>query len=67
MPRSCTRWSELQAEAAERMVWTSHDSRWNAQGAFVGYRSLLDAIPARLDVQARRARGHRLRLARGAG
>lgn len=42
---------ELQVEAEERVVWTSHDSRWNAQGAYLGYRSVLNAIPEEVDVR----------------
>ena len=42
---------ELQAESAERMVWTSHDSRWNGHGAFIGYRSVLAAIPEDIEVR----------------
>ncbi len=42
---------ELRAEPADRAAFSTHDSCWNANGAFVGYRSLLAAIPASLDVR----------------
>jgi hypothetical protein len=41
----------LRAEAAQRPVFSPHDSRWNANGAFVGYRRLLDGIPESLEVR----------------
>ena len=47
---------ELRAETAHRVTFSTHDSRWNANGAFVGYRRLLDRIPRSLDVR-RLARG----------
>ena len=36
---------ELIAESPDRATFSTHDSRWNANGAFVGYRRLLAAIP----------------------
>ncbi len=42
---------QLRAAAPERMIWDGHDSRWNAHGAFIGYRSLLEAIPAEVEVR----------------
>jgi hypothetical protein len=47
---------DLRAEPAERPTFSTHDSRWNANGAFVGYRCLLDAIPRAVRVH-RLARG----------
>jgi alginate O-acetyltransferase complex protein AlgJ len=43
---------ELQAETAERPTFSTHDSRWNANGAFVAYHRVLDALPR--DVPVRR-------------
>lgn len=37
---------ELRAARLEGMVFSSHDSRWNASGALIGYARLLDAVPA---------------------
>lgn len=42
---------ELREDAKHRMVWTSHDSRWNAHGAFIGYLSLMAAIPPSVAVR----------------
>ena len=42
---------ELQAES-ERPTFSTHDSRWNAVGAFIAYERLLDALPP--EVPARR-------------
>ena len=42
---------ELLAEPVERPTFSTHDSRWNANGAFVGYRRLLDAIPPSSEVR----------------
>jgi hypothetical protein len=43
--------NELVAESPARTTFSTHDSRWNANGAFVGYRALMDAIPPALDVR----------------
>lgn len=58
---------ELRAETAHRATFSSHDSRWNANGAFVGYRRLLERIPRSLDVRrlARGDIGFELRPAHG--
>jgi hypothetical protein len=47
---------DLRAEPPQRPTFSTHDSRWNANGAFVGYRRLLDAIPRTVPVH-RLARG----------
>ena len=47
---------ELRAESAARPTFSAHDSRWNSNGAFVGYRRLLASIPPSIDVR-RLARG----------
>ena len=41
---------ELQAET-ERHTFSTHDSSWNANGAFIGYERVLDALPAELPVR----------------
>ena len=42
---------ELSPSPRDRAIFSTHDSRWNANGAFVGYRRLLAAIPPSVDVR----------------
>ena len=63
--RSCIRWTSCRPRRRQRPTFSRQESRWNANGAFVGYRRLLAAIPRSLRGAAAWRAGDRHRFDSG--